>query len=247
MKVYEVISQSGQLDEGLGSLLVKFGIKAYKAGKLLTKGGRTFKTVLTPITSGLYRALTVLGLVRPVYIYYEKTSANEALLAADQITKAEFDSRRQADMAVLMESLITYFASRTITFIMLGPLRFIFGILPITRPIAVLLRGLDKTTAVAALAAINSQTGREILAKALTIPIIGEGAEAILGGGMTAIISKLKELISGKDDPLKPGATDKYPNTGNAQVGATSSGSDAPAPVNPLAKGWNVSTGYNTN
>jgi len=239
MKVHEIISEQ-QTDEGLARWLVGLGTNIAKLGARGVKAGTKFSALTALLGTGLnliYTAYTAIGLWGIVHPYIEKTDANLKLLEAGKLSKEEFDSRRQADMAQLVGELVIWLGTAAIGKILLWiPNLFLktFRFIPGVTSIANLINGLDKAKNAAMLYWLNTDAGRLWVAKLLAWPILGTPltGQTALGGGVLFLYYELKEAITGQKSDLAPGANDKYKKKtdGNKDVDDTSTGTTPGAP-----------------
>jgi hypothetical protein len=273
MKVYEIITNEAIIPDVLGKVAKTLAplakrntvinraanIKNIKANNALSasaaaaaKNSNTVKAALAlPEWAGLYKLFTLLGLGVPVYRYYTHMSVNKAELDAGEISKVEFDSRRQAEMTLLTESIVAFFAARTITWLTFGPIKMLLG-LPLVRSVpgamglSKLLSTVDKSAGAAVLVAVNTDWGRELMAKTL-----GGIIETIFGAAPVAAIAALESFIRDKagmeQDKYAPGNYDKFQKPSSA-VDATSG---EPIPIGndsdraSIKAGWKPGSGYN--
>jgi hypothetical protein len=268
MKVYEIITTEAIIPDVLGKVAKTLSplakrntaikraanIKNIRAAKISAANSAAIKSALAlPEWSSLYKLFTLAGLSLPVYRYYTHMVANKAELDAGEISKVEFDSRRQAEMTLLTESFVAYFAARTITWITLGPIRGLLGMpilgrIPGAGKLSSLLSTVDKSAAAAILVAINTDTGRELMAKTL-----GGIVETIFGAAPVAAIAAFESFLRDKagmeQDKYAPGNYDKFKKpSANSAVDATSGdivpiGNDSERAS--IKAGWKPGSGYN--
>jgi len=248
MKVYEIIANEGILAKGLGALkgLAKNSKGVAAATLPAVASGKTDVMAKTSKLLGLF---TTLGLGLSVNRYFQHMKANKQELDSGSISKEEFDSRRQAEVAVLTESIVATLAAHTITLIALGPIRLILGFIPGTSGLVSLLHLTDEAAGAAVIAYLNTTSGRELLAKTLTLPIIGQGIETVFGAGPEYIYSQLeagiRSAIGAPQNKYAPGNYDKFkkPSTG---VDSTSGDSAITLPSNDasIRAGWQAGSGF---
>jgi hypothetical protein len=252
MKVYEIIATEGTL------------ASLWKGAKGLYKGtsnaGKSVASATLPAAAGaattatetltkLLTALTALGLGASIWRYRSHMSTNKELLDAGEISKEEFDSRRQAEVAVLTESIAATLAGKFVSYVALGPLRLALNLIPGTKKIVDLLHLTDAAAGAAVIGFLNTQTGREMLAKTLTLPIIGEAVETVFGAGPEYIISSfegmIRKAIGAEPDKYAPGNYDKFkkPSSG---IDSTSGDSTLTLPSDDasIRAGWQPGTGF---
>ena len=245
MKVYEIIA-----NEGLASWMVKTGAKL--GGKEAVKAGLKAAPAIsaTGTLTKFLTALTALGLAMSINRYRVHMNANKELLDAGEISKEEYDSRRQAEVAVLTESIAATLAGKFVSYAALGPLRLALSLIPGTGKVVQLLRLTDAAAGAAVIGALNTETGREMLAKTLTIPIIGQAVETVFGAAPIGIINGLENILRGKigmePNKYSPGNYDKFkkPSSG---IDSTSGDSSLALPGGDDASiraGWQPGTGF---
>jgi hypothetical protein len=211
----------------LGRGISRLGAKGVSTG---AKIGGAASLLGTGINAVLV-CYQLIGLGSMVKIYIDKTDANLKMLEAGKLSKEEFDSRRQADMAQLVGELVIWLATASIGKILLWiPNMFFktFSFIPGMKSIAGLINGLDTAKNAAMVYFLNTDTGREWLAKLLAWPILGTPltGQTVAGGGVLFLYYELKEAITGKKDDLAPGANDKFKTKtdGNKDIDNTSTG-----------------------
>jgi len=239
MKVHEIISEQ-QTDEGAGRFLFNLGRRISRLGaKGVSTGAKIggAASLIGTAINGVLVCYQAIGLGSMVKIYIDKTDDNLKLLEAGKLSKEEFDSRRQADMAQLVGELVIWLGTAAIGKILLWiPNLFFktFSFIPGMKSIAGLVNGLDTAKNAAMVYFLNTDTGREWLAKLLAWPILGTPltGQTALGGGVLFLYYELKEAITGQKGDLAPGANDKYKKKtdGNKDVDDTSTGTTPGAP-----------------
>ena len=255
MKVYEIIANEGIAGNVWNSVkgLVKGTSHAGKSVASATlPAAAGVATSTTGKLSKVLTALTALGLGASIYRYFTHMSANKELLDAGDISKEEFDSRRQAEVAVLTETIAATLAGKFVSYVALGPLRLVFGLIPGAGKIVELLHLTDAAAGAAVVGFLNTDTGRELLAKTLALPIIGQAVETVFGAGPEYIISQLegamRKAIGAEPDKYAPGNYDKFkkPSSG---IDSTSGDSALTLPSDDasIRKGWQPSVGTTLN
>ena len=246
MKVYEIISEQ-RTDEGLGRMLYRLGRGISRLGAKGVSTGAKIGTAASLMGTGINAVLVcyqLIGARSMVKIYIDKTDANLKMLETGKLSKEEFDSRRQADMAQLVGELVIWLTTASIGKILLWiPNMFFktFSFIPGMKSIAGLINGLNTAKDAAMVYFLNTDTGREWLAKLLAWPILGTPltGQTVAGGGVLFLYYELKEAITGNKDDLAPGANDKFKTKtdGNKDIDNTST-STAPGTSKYSGSDW---------
>jgi len=253
MKVYEIIANEGIISSLWRGAKTAAHAVSPAAASSIAKNAKS-ATHATSIASsaeklsGYLTALTALGLGASIIRYRNHMKANQELLDAGKISKEEFDSRRQAEVAVLTESIVATLAGKFVSYVALGPLRLALNLIPGTEKIVAYLHLTDAAAGAAVIGFLNTQTGREMLAKTLTLPIIGEAVETVFGAGPEYIMSSfegmLRKVVGAEPDKYAPGNYDKFkkPSSG---IDSTSGDSTLTLPTDDasIRRGWQPSVG----
>jgi hypothetical protein len=193
MKIYDIITPTEQIDEGVLSKalasLMKSGAKK-AAPKVVAKaaaGG------VVRMSTAIFSALKMLGIGVFIMDYYKQMKAADAKLSSGVWTQDKYDDFRQQQMTILtsqlLASTVLFGALKTVTGFNLFTK--ILSMSRYTRPVSQLFAGVAGTAQLALIYKLQTNEGRKYVAD-----LIGTGiVDDVLGGGGVALLDRAKEFV----------------------------------------------------